>query len=54
MTAASHEKKVTATPEIARFNQAGRAEDACKTLYELGESPPLGHVPARMYASTIR
>ena len=25
-----------------------------KDLYELGEIPPLGHVPARMYAWTIR
>ncbi len=25
-----------------------------KDLYEVGEIPPLGHVPARMYAWTIR
>ena len=25
-----------------------------KELYELGELPPLGHVPKRMYASVIR
>src|SRR5262245_40793661 len=25
-----------------------------KDLYELGETPPLGHVPQRMYASLIR
>ncbi len=25
-----------------------------KQLYELGETPPLGHVPAKMYASVIR
>ncbi|HEX9792309.1 MAG TPA: alcohol dehydrogenase catalytic domain-containing protein, partial [Kiloniellales bacterium] len=25
-----------------------------KDLYEIGEIPPLGHVPARMYAWTIR
>ncbi len=25
-----------------------------KDLYELGEAPPLGHVPARMHAMTIR
>ena len=25
-----------------------------KDLYELGEAPPLGHVPARMLAMTIR
>ena len=27
---------------------------ALKDLYELGEIPPLGHVPANMYAWTIR
>ena len=25
-----------------------------KALYEVGEMPPLGHVPAQMYAWTIR
>ncbi|MBL9047083.1 MAG: crotonyl-CoA carboxylase/reductase, partial [Tabrizicola sp.] len=25
-----------------------------KDLYELGEMPPLGHVPAKMYAWAIR
>ncbi|MDZ4093426.1 MAG: crotonyl-CoA carboxylase/reductase, partial [Paracoccaceae bacterium] len=25
-----------------------------KDLYEVGEMPPLGHVPARMYAWAIR
>lgn len=25
-----------------------------KNLYELGEMPPPHHIPARMYASTIR
>jgi crotonyl-CoA carboxylase/reductase len=34
---------------------AGRqAPPAGRDLYELGEIPPLGHVPARMYAWTIR
>lgn len=27
---------------------------AARDLYDLGESPPLGHVPARMHAATIR
>ncbi|MEM7524392.1 MAG: crotonyl-CoA carboxylase/reductase, partial [Pseudomonadota bacterium] len=27
---------------------------APKDLYEIGEIPPLGHVPERMYAWTIR
>ena len=30
------------------------AKPALKDLYELGELPPLGHVPANMYAWTIR
>jgi crotonyl-CoA carboxylase/reductase len=34
-------------------NAAGPAE-AEKDLYEIGEIPPLGHVPARMYAWAIR
>ena len=32
----------------ANANQPG------KDLYEIGEIPPLGHVPAKMYAWTIR
>ena len=27
---------------------------ACKDLYEIGEIPPLGHVPKQMYAWTVR
>jgi hypothetical protein len=30
------------------------AAQPLKDLYELGELPPLGHVPANMYAWTIR
>ena len=30
------------------------SNDAPKDLYELGETPPLGHVPDKMYASLIR
>ena len=29
-------------------------EPAKKDLYEIGEIPPLGHVPKQMYAWTIR
>ncbi|TMV79745.1 crotonyl-CoA carboxylase/reductase, partial [Thioclava sp. BHET1] len=29
-------------------------EAPVKDLYELGEMPPLGHVPKQMYAWTIR
>ncbi len=32
----------------------GRAVAAAKDLYEIGEIPPLGHVPANMYAWAIR
>ena len=28
--------------------------DTVKDLYTIGEAPPLGHVPARMYAQVIR
>jgi crotonyl-CoA carboxylase/reductase len=28
--------------------------DTVKDLYEIGEAPPVGHVPARMYAQVIR
>ncbi|MBM3583453.1 MAG: crotonyl-CoA carboxylase/reductase [Alphaproteobacteria bacterium] len=34
--------------------QAAPAKPALKDLYEVGEIPPLGHVPARMYAWVIR
>ena len=30
------------------------ADDVVKDLYEVGEIPPLGHVPAKMYAWSIR
>jgi len=38
----------------AASGQASGAAQPGKDLYELGEIPPLGHVPARMYAWTIR
>ena len=41
---------MTETAEIIPFN-GGHAH---KDLYEVGEIPPLGHVPARMYAWAIR
>jgi crotonyl-CoA carboxylase/reductase len=34
--------------------QAKPAFEVCKDLYELGEIPPLGHVPRNMYAWAIR
>src|SRR6516162_4608442 len=36
---------------VARITPATAAP---KSLYELGEIPPLGHVPERMYAWAIR
>ena len=33
---------------------AGLNQTGGKDLYELGEIPPLGHVPAKMYAWAIR
>jgi crotonyl-CoA carboxylase/reductase len=33
---------------------AANANTTLKDLYEIGEIPPLGHVPAKMYAWTIR
>ncbi|HUF44966.1 MAG TPA: hypothetical protein VMN43_06455, partial [Aestuariivirgaceae bacterium] len=33
---------------------AAPAEALPKALYEVGEIPPLGHVPEKMYAWTIR
>ena len=30
------------------------AEAPAKDLYEVGEVPPLGHVPSSMYAWTVR
>ena len=38
------------TAEIIPFNNGQTHKD----LYEVGEIPPLGHVPARMYAWAIR
>ena len=39
-------------PAVARTNSPQAA--APKDLYEIGEVPPLGHVPARMHAWAIR
>ncbi len=43
--------------EVLSATAPNRKPGACsrvKNLYELGEMPPLNHVPARMYASVIR
>ena len=43
------------TPMALDQNAASHAYDApIKDLYEVGEMPPMGHVPERMYAWTIR
>ena len=39
---------------MAQTAAANTNEGPVKDLYELGEIPPLGHVPAKMYAWTIR
>jgi crotonyl-CoA carboxylase/reductase len=44
--------------EVVAFKQPGMgtppAQGGLKTLYEIGEIPPLGHVPEKMYAWAIR
>ncbi len=42
------------TQERSPVAAEARPGQETKDLYELGEIPPLGHVPARMYAWTIR
>src|SRR5215213_3369531 len=42
------------TEDASMTVQALRKADTPKDLYELGEIPPLGHVPERMYAWAIR
>jgi crotonyl-CoA carboxylase/reductase len=39
--------------KVVELNPAG-AKPEVKDLYEIGEIPPLGHVPAKMYAWAIR
>ena len=39
---------------LDRIDRASAAEAPVKELYAVGEMPPLGHVPAQMYAWTIR
>ncbi len=44
----------TAIAEAGGDEAAGGYEAEYKDLYEMGEIPPLGHVPRQMYAWTIR
>ena len=39
---------------LAAVSQATAPAGALKDLYEIGEIPPLGHVPKNMYAWAIR
>ena len=39
---------------VASMRSAPAGEGTLKDLYDIGEIPPLGHVPARMHAWTIR
>ena len=45
---------MTATAEVIELKQPAVNRTATKDLYEVGEIPPLGHVPANMYAWAIR
>ena len=40
--------------EVIELKQPAANRTATKDLYEIGEIPPLGHVPANMYAWAIR
>ena len=42
------------TAEVIELKQPAASRTARKDLYEIGEIPPLGHVPANMYAWVIR
>ena len=39
---------------LAAVSQATAPAGVVKDLYEIGEIPPLGHVPKKMYAWAIR
>ena len=45
---------MTATAEVIELKQPAVNRTATKDLYEIGEIPPVGHVPANMYAWAIR
>ena len=50
---------MSGTAEVIKLHNGGSengasAQQVTKDLYEVGEIPPLGHVPARMYAWAIR
>ena len=43
-----------AKPAAAKASAPASKGPVLKDLYEMGEIPPLGHVPAKMYAWAIR
>ncbi|GGF38823.1 crotonyl-CoA carboxylase/reductase [Aliidongia dinghuensis] len=50
---------MSGTAEVIKLHNGGpengtSAQQVTKDLYEIGEIPPLGHVPSRMYAWAIR
>ena len=50
---------MSGTAEVIKLHNSGpengaTAQQVTKDLYEVGEIPPLGHVPERMYAWAIR
>ena len=56
MTSATTASSAAAAPmgEVIELKKPAVGRAATKDLYEIGEIPPLGHVPANMYAWAIR
>jgi crotonyl-CoA carboxylase/reductase len=52
--AAMHHKPSTGKRKMTKSAQALSPAGAVKDLYDLGEIPPLGHVPEKMWAWSIR
>ena len=53
----AQEKRMSKSAEVISFKSQDQATESTpegKDLYEVGEIPPLGHVPANMYAWAIR
>src|SRR5690606_19459310 len=52
-----HGEGAVVMSEVVAFKQPGQGaaqQNGLKDLYEVGEIPPLGHVPSKMYAWAIR
>ena len=63
LVAVQHQLRQTAVPSRDQRQETGHAAPSrkseqpsrrCKDLYDIGEIPPLGHVPAKMHAWAIR